>query len=275
MGPPYAALPLNPGEYHMFDAYLRSIIAFSARRQWHADESHWFPCDFEAEQRAAPTDGELLHLLSGRQRLGYVSVAGTAPAAPRLTGDVPEDRPTATLEALALEMHFRGHCVARATRIAAAEAHQYRLRLYAPSGVPGDTTAWATSAPAAPDGADRMTHFVDVHGLDRRWRWSLLNITDARGQVQYRVRLYSTFFVRHIIFYNAAGRGVARAARARLPPRALWLWEPRHARYGTQGSWLFDLAEKDDWYIHPAIPVLVAASVSLDEEEQRHGVTVN
>lgn len=212
--------------------------------------------------------------MSGRQRLGHVTVASALPTAPRLTGDVPEDRPAASPEAPALEMHFRGRCVARATRIAAPGAHQYRLRLYAPSGTPSDATTGATSGPAASDSAEGMARFVDVHGLDRRWRWSLLNITDARGHVQYRVRLYSTFFVRHMVFYNAAGRGVARAARARLPPRALWLWEPRHARYGTQGSWLFDLAEKDDRYIHPAIPVLVAASVSLDEEEQRHGATV-
>ena len=167
------------------------------------------------------------------------------------------------------ELHYQGTCVARAYRVPAPELgpSRYTLRVYLP-----------TSAPAPLDQDPHHHHDVDthmecraqVHGMDRRGRWSMLTVSDGPGhQLNYRARLYGTFFVRHLVLYNAEGHAVGRVARARLLPRALWLWEARTATHGYHGAWVFDLSDRDDRYIHPALPVMVAAYLSLDEERRR------
>ena len=207
-------------------------------------------------------------MLCGRQVLARVVLADGTAGAPRLPGPpiaaAPAGAPaptgpaqtaatvTAAPPRSATELHFQGECIARAVAVHAAAdgPDRYSLRVYL--------------APTASTG-----YHAQVAGIGRGGQWSFLTVSDAQGRPTYRVRVYGTFFVRHLVFYDAQGRAVGRAARARPLPRQLWLWEPRTATHGRTGSWTFELSPKDDCYIHPALPILLAAQLGLDEEARQ------
>ena len=249
----------SPARTHAFNLHVR---------QWTPTDARQFPCDFEAEQRSTPDEPDLLHLVSGRQLLGRVVLATASRTAPRLSpaSDKSDTPPLEHAASDATELHFQGSCVARAHRVPVPGRgpDYYTLRVYLPA-----STAVVGLESGGGGGHDAtMECRAQVHGIDRRGRWSVLAVSDAVGRVAYRVRLFGTLLVRDVVITNADGKSVAHIARARLPPRALWLWEARAQTHGRAGSWLFDLSDKDERYIHPAVPVLLAAYLSLDEEQR-------